>query len=109
MMETLFGNVAKRPTENDDTWRSRILQAQDFAGTDVEYCQHHGINLGHFKAYKKKLGLTRWRRRRTKAFARVVTNDIPHRLTRDIERPLLRTRPDPRWVAEFVSILLAQK
>ncbi len=39
-------------------WTQHIKAAEQFKGTNKDYCQHTGINYGSLSSYRKKLGFT---------------------------------------------------
>ena len=96
--------------EDEETWKSHFLYAQNFSGSDSEYCRRNGLNERTFKKLKIKYGFTKPRRRREKLFVQ-LQNSATHRESIFSERPqaassVNRTLPDAKWVASFVVALL---
>lgn len=97
MNETTESNSATN--QGREFWRAHVMAAQDFIGTDAEYCKRNGLNDKTFWAHKSKYGFTKPAKGRPKKFVKVETE--PVRAT-----PQSRS-PDPKWLGEFVAILLA--
>jgi hypothetical protein len=95
-------------SKKEDFWRTHLLKAQEFSGSDKEYCRVHGLTKGTFYAYKKRLGFTKALRasqRRSKtAFIKIEPAPEVHQ--EHVQGIELRTLPDPRWVAALVVALM---
>ena len=56
-----------KPTEpartpiDEGTWRAHVMYAEDFRGSNAEYCRRNRIDHAVFRTYKKKFGATRTR------------------------------------------------
>lgn len=111
-MEEIKSVANEQPTETigdgDEIWKSHVAYAQNFMGTDAEYCRRNKLKLRQFKFYKQKFGVIQPRKRRTRAFVKVEREEAPAQ--REFEksvRPHGGSLPDPRWMAEFVASLSA--
>ena len=94
---------------NETEWRSHVKAAEEYSGTDRNYCASRGLNVRQFKKYKSKFGLAVPRGRPRKAFVRVETKTepVPKEVLEKSPRPReFRGLPDPHWMAEFVTSLL---
>ena len=96
----------------DDFWRTHVITAQDFLGTDSEYCRRNEINHKTFHAYKKKYGYTKpMKARRVEKFVNMKLKPEPMQTTKPVTQAIASEKvlPDAKWVAEFVSALLANQ
>jgi len=73
-------------------YREHVLKAQDFLGSDREYCRLNGLNAPIFYSYKSKMGLSR------KAFVRIKQSG-PDAVESS-------WAPDAKWTAEFLRYFL---
>jgi hypothetical protein len=99
-METISDNVC-----GDDFWRSHLLKAQEFSGSNAQYCEANGLSLYGFQTNKKRLGFTR-AKKRPNAFLKIES------VQDTVTPPKLRSPqplPDPRWLAVFVKTFLGYK
>jgi hypothetical protein len=97
------------PVMDENFWKAHVLGAQEFDGSEPEYCDQNGLNFSRFRKYKRKFGMTAPRGRPRKAFVRVETSPEPaleKHTTRSTRSREFRGLPDPRWMAEFVTALL---
>jgi hypothetical protein len=108
---------------SEEAWQAHVLAAQGLSGSAEEYCRLNSLHLRTFQEYKKKQGLTRrYRPRRlrvgptkgeAKAFLKVECKPEPAKTqpaTASSNTPVRRrdpALPDPKWMAEFVTELLA--
>ena len=107
---------SESPIQGERFWREHILTAQNFMGTNVEYCRGNGLNPATFSAYKVKLGLSKSKKQaRSSAFVQ-ITREVavstgPALLVAaakasPAQPPVI---PEAKWVAEFVAALFGQK
>ena len=97
------------PVMDENFWRAHVLGAQQFDGSEPEYCDQNGLNFSRFRKYKRKFGMTAPRGRPRKAFVRVEPSPEPvaeKEPTRTIRSREFGGLPDPRWMADFVKALL---
>lgn len=101
-----------KPTEpartpiDEGTWRAHVMYAEEFRGSNAEYCRRNRIDHAVFRTYKKKFGATRTREAEPKAFAKFEGGtQVQLRSSRALRSPL----PDPRWTAEFIAALIAAR
>ena len=93
---------------DEATWRAHIEAAQEFSGSDQEYCRANQLGFSQFRKRKRKYGMSAVRGRPRKAFVRVEAAVEPEeeKETMRLYRPRERALPDPKWMAEFVTALL---
>lgn len=78
-------------------------------GSDQEYCRRNGLNPATFSTYKVKLGFSKHKKPRAKAFVKIepkLSEGSGERPTSEFKSRLI---PDPKWTAEFVSALFLRK
>lgn len=92
--------------ETDQFWKDHVLTAQQFMGTDQEYCRRNELNAGTFSAYKVKLGFTKPRKVRGKAFVKVEPKRDEAPRPPKVPAPRSPALPDPRWTAELIRALI---
>lgn len=107
---------------NDEFWNAHVLRAQEFIGSDELYCKQNALSLSTFYDHKRRLGLTkRYRRKQVsappikiqQAFVKLESKPEPTKPPLVNSSPQARVRanasglPDPKWMAEFVTELLA--
>jgi hypothetical protein len=108
---------------SSEKWQTHVQAAQKFNGSGEEYCRLNGLSLRVFQEHKKKQGLTRrYRPRRVslgpmkgeaKAFLKVECQPEPPKPQLAPPSPNAPVRrpdfalPDPKWMAKFVTELLA--
>ena len=84
-------------------WSQHLAAAKKFSGGRKSYCDTHGLKLATFYQWKKKIeGVTRPRKRR--AFFPAIIQDIQ---SGKAEKADQRSLPDPHWVAEVLSHIIA--
>lgn len=106
MTETVQSNGAA--DRDSDFWRSHVLAARDFIGTDAEYCRRNGINDKTFSNYKTKFGLTKGiKKGRPKKFIKLESAAVVD--TRPRPADSIQGGADAKWMAEFVSALLSSR
>jgi len=76
-----------------EVYREHVLVAQNFKGSDREYCRRNGLEAGSFYNYKSEMRLTK---KPQKKFVQV---------TPKIENS--STLPDAKWTVEFLRHFLA--
>lgn len=88
-------------TKSDDVWRKHIHYAQNFLGSDSEYCRRNDLNPSTFKAYKLKFGFTKKIKRPYNKFVKIEQDfkAAPHSIK----------LPDAKWVASFVLALMNER
>ena len=109
-MEATSTNEVSGPVSHDDeaAWRAHISGAQEFPGSNAEYCRRNGLDHLVFRAQKKKFGATKSRILEPKAFVKIeslASTASPEPLARARKSNL----PDPRWTAEFIAALMAAR
>lgn len=108
---------------DEEFWKAHVLTAQNFSGSDELYCKRNRLSLSAFNEHKRKLGLTkRYQRKQVstapskkepKAFVKLECKAEPAKPSLVNPSPQARVRtsasglPDPKWMAEFVTELLA--
>lgn len=81
--------------KREEFWRGHILEAEKYGGTFKQYCEKQELNVQTFSTYRKRLGFTLSKKR--KSFAKVIPS------VESVVRPV--RLPDPRWLAEFLIAL----
>ena len=102
--------------QGEPFWKAHILTAQNFMGTNVEYCRRNGLNTATFSAYKVKLGLSKSKKQpRPSAFVQIAPKTAA---SNGPASPALvakgsplqpSTVPDAKWAAQFVAALFGQR
>ena len=91
--------------KNQEAWNEHVLKAQQFGGSNSEYCRVNNLSLSTFFSHKSRLGLSKL----TKASrARTAFVKVEPRFSADPgedAEPKMRNLPDPKWVAKFVLAL----
>jgi hypothetical protein len=85
-------------------WSRHVEQAENFEGSNEEYCRSN--NIAHQTFYKWRLKLKKMRSPVTVGKRKQIKSFIPVQV-----EPIAITQkailPDPRWVAEFIYHLQA--
>ena len=97
-----------RIPEDEGTWRAHVTYAEDFRGSNAEYCRRNRLDHRVFRSYKKKFGATKPRASEPKAFVQIQTESQPGSKAEAV-RPRINRLPDPRWTAEFIAALMAAR
>ena len=103
-------NEAAVEKESGDFWLSHVVAAKDFIGTDGEYCRRNEISHKTFQAHKKKYGFTRpMKPRGLEKFIKVKAE--PDQVIKPVTQATASNKvlPDAKWMAEFVTALLARQ
>lgn len=95
-----------RIPEDEGTWRAHVKYAEDFRGSNAEYCRRNRIDHRVFRSYKKKFGATKARAGDPKAFVKIQAESQGGPKVETF-RPRNKSLPDPRWTAEFIVALIA--
>lgn len=108
-VKALVGDAEAKSMAVEEGWRAHVAYADQFLGTEAEYCRRNGLKPSVFREYKKKYGAPKARVPRAKAFVKVERQEpVPNGPGTQASR---RTRealfPDARWTAEFIAALLA--
>jgi hypothetical protein len=90
----------------DEFWKAHILKAQEFSGSNSEYCRANDLSRGIFYEYKKRLGFGRRPKKRRSAFVEVAA--VGERLE-TVSKGRDGRMPDPKWVAHFVTALMMDR
>ena len=107
MNETIETTVREQVA---DFWQTHVMAAQKFIGTDGEYCRRNEISHKTFQAHKKKHGFTKpMKPRRVEKFVKVKAE--PTQIVKPVTQAIASNKvlPDAKWMAEFVSALLANQ
>ena len=81
-----------------DFWLNHIRAAEEFEGTNKEYCRVNGLNPRNFNAYRSRYGFARKKTEvkiKSAGFSTVQVVDSSREEGLDL--------PDPRWLAEFLK------
>ena len=76
-------------------WTQHIRAAEDFKGTNKEYCRRVGIKYGNLSSYSKKLGFTKRAEPKKSNFTTV-----------EIAKPQTKKSaelPEAEWLAKFLK------
>lgn len=104
-VKTVAGEVAAETAdETEEKWKAHLAVAQDFLGSDAEYCRRNRLDPIVFRAYKKKYRRAERRASRAPAFVKVEREESASAAPR---APRAVALPDPRWTAEFIAALVA--
>jgi hypothetical protein len=87
----------------DEFWRAHFLKAQEFSGSNTEYCNANGLSIYGFQTNKKRLGFTR-SKEKVRPFVKVAT--IPEKTATPTIAARPNRLPDAKWLAEFVKTVL---
>ena len=82
----------------EEYWTQHIQAAENFKGTNKEYCRKAGIKYGNLSAYRKKLGFTKRTEAKKSNFA-----------TLEVAKPRTEksaSLPEPEWLARFLKAWL---
>ena len=99
-MEAIENNL-----QGDDFWRAHFLKAQEFSGSNVEYCTVNGLSVYGFQTNKKRLGFIRRSKEKLKPFVKVES--IPERTATPVNAAKPNRLPDAKWLAEFVKAVIS--
>lgn len=102
----------ENPVQGYQFWKEHVLIAENFMGSDQEYCRRNGLHPGTFSAYKVKLGFSKRKLQRTKAFVKIEPKPsgiVVGTLVAPAAAQKSRLMPDAKWTAEFVLSLMSQK
>ncbi len=99
-------SVGKRGAE---FWKAHVLRAQEFLGSNMEYCRVNGLTNSTFATYKKRLGFVKSAKPRRKLSAFSKIEELAP-LSLDLAKaslrvPQPRSLPNPKWVAELILAL----
>jgi hypothetical protein len=112
-VNTTIGNAEINSGSDVDEkqWLAHVKYAQDFLGSDAEYCRCNKLDQSTFKRYKKRFGFSRPYRQRSQAFVKVERRQEPEST---VESPIIGINsnrsprlPDAGWTAEFIAALMA--
>lgn len=95
-----------RNLQKNEFWKSHILKAQEFSGSDEGYCRANGLSKGLFYVHKKRLGFTRPPKTKRGLFVKVDPVGGRAEKLSKVEEPHL---PDPKWVAQFILALTGKR
>lgn len=103
--------AAANGIDGEEMWKAHVTYAENFMGSNAEYCRRNGLSPKVFRSYKKKFGRAKARAPRLKAFVKVEgespASEAPRTAApRGSSGPPL---PDARWTAEFVAALMAHR
>ena len=93
--------------EDTESWKGHVLTAQNFLGSDQEYCRRNRLNPSTFAGHKKRMGLTRGeKRKRERKFVRLelpeADSGAPAEARVSVQKKALPL-PDPKWLAELIQ------
>ena len=82
-------------------WQTKIREAENFSGSETEFCRQEGLNNTTFKNWKYRLSKSS---KRSRVGRRMPVNSafVPVK----IQKPrAVRSLPDAQWVAELIFYL----
>lgn len=86
--------------KSDEFWFEHLKRAQEFGGTDFEYCQQNNLKSSTFSGHKKRLGFTKHpspKRVKQTSFKKIIVSP---------QRPVISKTQNPEWVAKFLKEFL---
>jgi len=108
-MEVLVSESIDSTAGGEEFWRNHVLTAQNFQGSDAEYCRRNEVNASTFYSYKAKLGVIKPIKRRNRGFMKVEREIISGMETPKKVSSDTRGFPDAKWAASFVTALWEKK
>ena len=90
----------------DEFWRTHILKAQEFLGSNQEYCKANGLQKSTFHVHKRRLGFTKPFKKKRSVFVKVAP--VLGRPEKPVKIQQARL-PNPKWVAEFIMAMLGER
>lgn len=95
-----------RQIKGSEFWESHVLKAQEFEGSEQDYCRLHKLSRSTFSGYKKKMGLVKPEKVKRRAFVKLITKDVPQSKSKETWNCRL---PDAGWVAELILALTGRQ
>lgn len=101
-MDELINDEKKELKE--EHWKTHILAAKDFLGSDHEYCRRNGLHPTTFSGYKRKLGFMPSKKKMTRKFVKVLSEPAEKNQKEPLQVSYTKL-PDPKWTAELLLAL----
>jgi hypothetical protein len=86
-------------------WKTHVLRAQEFSGSEQDYCDRNNLTKSTFARYKNQMGLSRSKKVAESAFVKV---EAPEKAKPE-KRPEAVKLPEAMWLAKFLQALMEKQ
>lgn len=90
---------------SEEFWRTHVEAAEDFEGSDLEYCRLHNLKSSTFGGHKRKFGFVKNPRPKRKASSVFKKIEVKKAMLVAPKKTL--DRKSPEWAARFLKEFLS--
>jgi hypothetical protein len=96
-------NMGRRGQEY---WNGHVSRADEFDGSNAEYCRHNGLSLGTFYSHKKRLRQNEKVKIKDKENAFLKIEPLTTNVQTEKSASFL---PDAKWLGELILVLAGRE